>query len=122
MILVVQLPVVMQEGSKPRTSTVAVILSKPFAPVVAASISRPFWPFTILPALSFQWKVGLYVPSPSISTENTKGFDLSISLGQATLTIGHGGGGGSQLPPSTVVTVKTASAFPPLLSVTVTRT
>ena len=38
-IFVVQLTLVMQEGSKPPTSTVAVMLSKPSAPVVVASIS-----------------------------------------------------------------------------------
>src|SRR6185295_5655665 len=51
-----------------------------------------------------------------------KGLDFSSSSGHDTLTIGHGGGGGSQAPESTVVTVNAASAFPPFPSVTVTRT
>src|ERR671926_819772 len=50
-ILVVPLAVVGQAGSKPPTSTVAVMLSKPLAPVAVTSISRLFCPLTILPAL-----------------------------------------------------------------------
>jgi len=42
--------------------------------------------------------------------------------GHDTWTTGHAGGGGSQAPASTVVTVKVASTFPPRPSVTVTRT
>src|SRR6185503_3022533 len=57
-----------------------------------------------------------------MSTENMKGFDLSISSGHDTLITGHGGGGGSQVPLSTVVTIRAASTFPPFPSVTVTRT
>ena len=57
-----------------------------------------------------------------MSTENANGFDFSSSSGHDTLITGHGGGGGSQLPPSTILTVNAASTFPPLPSVTFTRT
>ena len=64
------------------------------------------WPLEIVPADTDQLKVVVAPPvSPEMLAVKVIGWPASTSLGQLTVTVGHGGGGLTQSGQSATVTV-----------------
>ena len=113
-----------QLGSNPRTDTVTVIVSKG-NPAGSNVIFFSDCPLSIFPELvnhSYDASPsnGSSTGSPFTLAVKVIGFPFSTSLGHSTVIVGQGGGGGSQLPQSAIVTVRVASARGPLLFLTET--